>query len=495
MKTKNWLLLALFICLGLGLRLINFGSNPTSLYWDEIAIGLDARSLIETGKDINGNSWLQPLFKSYGDYKAPVYILATTLLSRFFGITEVIIRLPSLIAFAILSLSLFFLTKEIFPSKKLLPWISLLNLSFLPWSYHFSRIGMESHLSLLFLTASIYLLIKGLKGKKATLTILSALVLSLGIYSYIALRVIGPILFFITFILYKPKNNQFFLKTLATSLIIITVSTLILTTSSFYKQSQNYRLSNNNLLTSNTHITKSIAARKSTDHSLISRVAYHRYYYKAKEYLSNYFEYFSPNFLFFKGDPNLRHHSGYGGELLLIQGAFLIIGLLSLSSQKNKPKILILSWALLSPSIAALVNETPHASRAIYLMIPLVVFISLGMNQLLQIIKPKNKLLYIPVFLTIFINFFLYLYDYHQYYPKRSSLAWIYPYTKIFKYFANHPTPKQVFVTSEFYQPELYAKFYLKNYDNFSFDLPETCPKDALCVTKDNWELITKPTL
>ena len=490
MKTKYWLPLTLVIVFGLIIRLINFGSNPSSLYWDEVAIGLDARSLIQTGRDINGNQWLQPLFKSYGDYKAPVYILATTILAKFLGFSETIIRLPSLLAFIGLSISLFFLVKLIFPTKKLMPLLSVFTLSIMPWSYHFSRIGMESHLSLFFLTASIYLLIKGLTDKKILIIIISALTLSLGIYSYIVLRIIGPILFLITFFLYKSKDQKLNLKIIIINLIIIATSITVLTKSNFYQQSQNYRLSNDNLLTSTTNINSSIKSIEATSNSIINRAIYHRYFYKAKEYTSNYFEYFSPKFLLTKGDPNLRHHSGYGGELLLIQGLFLIIGLFYLNTINLKPKLLLISWIILSPSIAALVNETPHASRAIYLMVPLTILIALGINQSIKLTKSKHLLSPLILLLILIINSSLFLYDYHKFYPDRSKLDWIQPYTKIFKHFKNNPSPKSIYITSKYYQPGLYARFYLSNYDTFSFNLPDTCPSDAICISTENWESI-----
>ncbi|MDZ7587601.1 MAG: hypothetical protein U0946_07655, partial [Patescibacteria group bacterium] len=90
-------LIILLFCLGLlGLiaRFWQFSKIPVSLYWDEAAIGLDARYLFTTGKDLNNHSWLQPIFISYGDYKAPVYIWLTALLGKLFSVSELSVRLP-----------------------------------------------------------------------------------------------------------------------------------------------------------------------------------------------------------------------------------------------------------------------------------------------------------------------------------------------------------------------------------------------------------------
>ncbi|KKT97629.1 MAG: hypothetical protein UX00_C0008G0003 [Microgenomates group bacterium GW2011_GWB1_45_17] len=60
------------------LRLYKLGSIPVSMYIDEIAIGVDAKSIAQTGRDMHGHSWLTPMFLSYGDYKLPVYIWIAT---------------------------------------------------------------------------------------------------------------------------------------------------------------------------------------------------------------------------------------------------------------------------------------------------------------------------------------------------------------------------------------------------------------------------------
>ncbi len=72
MKTKTWLILVAVLVFGISLRIFNFNLNPPSLYWDEVAIGLDAKAIANTGYDQHGNSFLAPLLSSYGDYTAPV---------------------------------------------------------------------------------------------------------------------------------------------------------------------------------------------------------------------------------------------------------------------------------------------------------------------------------------------------------------------------------------------------------------------------------------
>lgn len=427
MKRVTFFCLIILIGLGFLARVWRFGKVPLSLYWDEVAIGLDARSLLQTGKDMNGNSWLQPIFISYGDYKAPVYIWLVTLLGKFFSVSEITVRLPSLLASFGIAWLLF---------KWLGPFVAV-SFLIMPWSFHFSRIGFESHLSLFWLVLMIYLVIK----QKVFWASLAAI---LGIYTYFSLRIIAPVLFVISFLLYSRTH----LKDFIIGFILIGVSIYILFKSPYYAASQQYRLSNDNLITTN-------------EKKLV----------KLKKFVINYSAYFDPQFLLVSGDPNLRHHSGFGGELLLVQGILLLIGL-------TKPNKLIIFWLLLAPVTAALVNETPHASRAIYLIIPLAWLIGLGWSRF------KSKLaIIIGIFLLI--NFGLYLHDYFVHYPSRSAKAWIKPYKdSALQTYDRYP----VYISPDLYKPELYFAFYqndlslLKLNQKFYYNLPSICPKGAICL-------------
>jgi hypothetical protein len=478
MKKLIKISLFLLIFLGIFARVWQFGSVPTSLYWDEVAIGLDAQSIAQTGHDINNQSWLQTSYYSYGDYKAPVYILLVSLLAKILPVSETLVRLPSLIAGLLSGGLLFLLIRLLSPKKSLLPLLVLTSYMLMPWSVHFSRIGMESHLSMFLLLLSVYLSVLSFKLNKPSLLILSALSVSLGIYTYISLRIIGPIIYLITYALYKPKLSKRSIVIFITSLAIIISSILLLTQSPGYQASQNYRLSNNNLLTSTSHIDKSVISQTNPDF-ILSRLFHHRYLYKVQEYLVNYASHFSPQFLMFSGDANLRHHSGFNGQLLVVQVIIAVIGLLIVLKSSFKPThLLILSLLLLSPTVSSLVNEVPHASRSIYLIIPLAWLVGLGLNTL-------NKKTLTLSLLAILINFCLFTHFYFNHYPKASALAWINPYKQAALFIKANPTEQDIYVTNQFYQPNLYFQFYAQTTIK---ELSDSCPTNALCITTPDWQ-------
>jgi len=488
------------------LRIYRFGQIPESLYWDEAAIGLDARSLVQTGEDLSGKPWFQPLFYSYGDFKAPVYIWLVTILGFFLGVTETVIRLPSLILFTLSAWILYRLVNQCSSKRSLLPIFVLFSYLIMPWSFHFSRIGMESFLSSGLLVFMVYLQFLAVKNSKWYLMIFAALFGVLSIYSYIGARGIVLVLFSSSFLFFQWPNLKRNLLAFISGLLIILASIGFLVQSPDYSASQNYRLSNDNLIRTTEHIEKSVAAQGIDRDSLLSRLAHHRYYYWLQDYAQNYLTHFSPEFLFFKGDSNLRHHSGFGGQLLFLQGLLLILGFLRAVFCKKRINWLMAVWLLTAPVVSSLVNEVPHASRAIYMIIPLSWFTGLGMSYLYQRLSKIRigKLIFTALVLALLINFFLYLHDYLRHYPGRSDLAWLVPYKKAALYFQERKPENRVFITEEWYQPGLYFAFYgqvpaillqnsqggyLKEWGDFNFQLPKACPEKDWCVVPRNWRM------
>lgn len=75
------LLLSIFVFAFI-LRFYKLGEIPNGLYQDETAIGYNAYSILNIGKDEYGKDF--PLyFKSFGDWKLPVYIYSTALSIKF----------------------------------------------------------------------------------------------------------------------------------------------------------------------------------------------------------------------------------------------------------------------------------------------------------------------------------------------------------------------------------------------------------------------------
>src|SRR3990167_1260706 len=88
-KYSLWFIIALAFVL----RFYRLGDYP-SLNADEAAIGYNAYSLLETGKDEHGNPW--PLhFQSFNDYKPGLYFYLVLPFVKFLGLNEWSVRIPN----------------------------------------------------------------------------------------------------------------------------------------------------------------------------------------------------------------------------------------------------------------------------------------------------------------------------------------------------------------------------------------------------------------
>src|SRR5258706_212435 len=112
---KKYVSSFLFCCiiiLAIVLRFFQLGTNPPSLDWDEASIGYNAYSILKTGADEYGN--ILPLsFRSFDDYKPPVYIYLAVPSVSLFGLNEFAVRLPAAVIGVIAVIAVYFFANEL----------------------------------------------------------------------------------------------------------------------------------------------------------------------------------------------------------------------------------------------------------------------------------------------------------------------------------------------------------------------------------------------
>ncbi|MDE2588384.1 MAG: hypothetical protein KGL95_01790, partial [Patescibacteria group bacterium] len=111
----GFLVTAIFI-FGIVLRFYHFPIIPPGLYPDETAIGYNAYSIIQTGKDEYGVP--MPLyFRSFDDYKMPGYIYTVALVMKAVGTNAFAVRFPSALSGVVAIIALFFLVYQLSKNK------------------------------------------------------------------------------------------------------------------------------------------------------------------------------------------------------------------------------------------------------------------------------------------------------------------------------------------------------------------------------------------
>ena len=142
---------------------------------------------------------------------------------------------------------------------------------------------------------------------------------------------------------------------------------------------------------------------------------------KVTIFASHYAGYFDPEFLVTHGDPNRRHHTGFGGELLLPTVAMLVLGMLTLITSGEIKKSgfaqLLMAGLLIAPVAAALTTKPHHSLRAFSMVIFAVLLSAYGVRYLV-----RWRLAAAMVVLTA-VNAGLYAFHYFHDYPPISAIA------------------------------------------------------------------------
>ena len=143
-----------------------------------------------------------------------------------------------------------------------------------------------------------------------------------------------------------------------------------------------------------------------------------------KTYIANYIAYFMPQFLFFSGDGNLRHNTGFGGQMFAVLCIAFYAGLFYLiEKRKEDPDFRLLLGYLLISAIpysicleGALNSETKlplHALRQSAMLPAVSLIIIIGLLRIFN----KSKVWFFVYLVFICTNIYFFYQHYFNVYP------------------------------------------------------------------------------
>ncbi|HSW90199.1 MAG TPA: glycosyltransferase family 39 protein [Patescibacteria group bacterium] len=479
---KKYLILFILLA-GAILRLYKLNEIPVSPYWEEVALGYDAYSISKTGRDHHGNSYPVIAFPSYGDYKPSGYFYAIVPFVKLLGLNMWSVRLPSALA-GIASVGLLYLiAKELFDEQ--IGLLAALLFAIQPWAIQFSRGGWEVNFSLFLLLVGTWQLV--LARKKPLHLIAGVIFFCLAMYTYHAARLFAPlvgvifgILLIISWMssLRRQGSRQQVLSLVCSFLLLIAFLFPLL--SNLSNKQVSSRFTDTSIFSDVTPVLQSNAAIAAQGNTRIAKLLYHRFWYYGAIVLKQWASHFSYNFLFVRGDGNLRHSIVRIGLLYPIEAIFIIVGILFLLRTANRALLPILVWIIFAAVPAALVTPAPHALRDLYAAPAYALLSAIGIIALLRVKKTK-----VLVTLLVICGYFFftarYLSTYYLVYPTESAADWQYGYKELYvKLGALKRSGEQVYVSRQIGRPAMYYLFYTA-YDPATLQQKEpTLPKDQL---------------
>ena len=306
MKLIIKIVIIILFLVGIFFRIWRLERTPIELFGDEIDVGLQAYSILTTGKDYLGNE-LPLMFHSFSEYRLPMQLYLDVPFIKIFGLKEIGVRAPAVLMGFISLAFFYYLIKKLF--DKHLAVIATLFLLFSPWHFNFSRQANDAGILLPFIIGGALFFIKGIKDYKYLF--LSAILFALSIYTYAIAAIFTPIFVLALIIIYRKEVSNYGLIKIV---FVAGVGFLILLP--YLKFMLNgiasQRFSSISV-TSGDSIFQEVVDKRRWSESLLTRFYYNTKAITLDRVVKNYLTSFSTTFLFSKGDPNMRQGiEGFG---------------------------------------------------------------------------------------------------------------------------------------------------------------------------------------
>lgn len=408
--------LTLIVFTALFLRVYHLQTLPPALFSDEVDIANQVKSFRGFQTDYYGNPY--PIhFHSFSDWRTPLQIYSSVLVSFFTSDPILIVRLPSVL-FSVLSIIVFYLVTNSF--------LAALLLALSPWSIHYGRSGFEVSGMLFSLLTGIYFWLKFAKIPRFIFLVLSLFFVCLSPYFYSTAKLfiifLVPLLLFLWFKTSKFISPKYLIILSLFGLLFL--SPLIIDT---VRSRAGYRFSYISIFTEphREQITDTLRYQDillshpgqiGVKTPLLSYFLHNKFELVFEKFISNYFSSFSTTFLFLRGDENLRQGFGTHGLFYLIDFLLILVGSVIYFKKPNKLGTFFLIFLLFSPIPFSLTRDsaTPHATRLIFMLLPFLYFSSLAL---------RKYLIFLPFYL---ISFLLFWHQYTIHYPQLSARFWHY---------------------------------------------------------------------
>lgn len=437
-RLNSRLVIILAILLAGGwLRFYQISNIPPGIIQDEAAIGYNSYSIAETGKDEYGQ--VLPLaFRSFGDYKLPLYLYASAIPIKLLGLSIFTMRLVSALSGSLSILMVYLVIKEMFGERQAIFGMGMFAIT--PWSVFFSRGGHEANLGLFILLVGLWTQLVAFKKNRLGLLLVSATMFALTTYAYISFKFISPLVFGANFLIFRWKIKQ---------TIIAFIVFLILAAPQYYLMR--------------------FAAGSNRITSL----------YDSQRILPRYVSYFSPRSLFFAPDPDGNKSypdlSAFYPWMVVpyLVGLFFLFG-----TKTSRGKLAFLAIFALSPLPAAIAKDPFSNIRALPLVFPVSVVVGLGLDWLRSRLPSRVRLVVVIVLLTttasaLYRNNFVLL-------PHERYLDWVYGYQQIVSVIKKDYPAAQVLLNDP--RGVYYAE--LLFFSNYS---PQTYQKENLAAPLPNY--------
>lgn len=379
---------------------------PVHLNQDELGFALNAYSISKTGFDENGR-FMPFYFWHLGImWATPIIVYLTAIFLKILPLSEIVIRLPSVLVGTVNLVLIYLIAKKLFKSRLYGLAVALL-LALTPAHFIHSRILLDNLFIVPFVLGWFYLILLFMEKRRLWLIFFAALLLGLGVHSYHAAKVMMPLYLIFTIFITSP----FWIKKLVMLPIIILGFALpllpLIPWLAQYPDTLTDQVRYTGLYDTKLSPLQGIG-------TLINReIIFNR--------LVIWLSYFDPKFLFLNGDASMIHSTQKVGVFLLPFVILIPLGIYQIVRSKLAwLGMTIISGFLTAPIAAALVGNQFRISKAL-IMLPFACLIATyGVRYLFSFKSRTRGFIGVILLAIIGLQFVFFLTDYFSGYRVRS---------------------------------------------------------------------------
>ncbi len=439
---KKFAVLVFIFLIAVFFRFYHLDKVPPGPSLDEVSIGWNAYSIMETGRDEYGIC-LPVLLRAYDDWRPALYVYLVIPFIKLLGLTAVAVRLPSVILSLLTILITYLLAQELFRNSKLATryslWAAFL-LAISPWHIYISRLGHEVNAGLALSVLAIFFFIKAINKEKPVLFFLSSFFFALSFYTYQSQKLFGPLIVLVLGLVFRKElwkvKKEVILAGLFGLIIMIPIIKASLAPEALI------RFQGTSIFSNQEELFQRASSRITRDYqknSILGLVFDNQRVAMGLTVLRAYSSHFDPAWLFFNSGAE-KHKVPNLGLFYLWELPLLLIGIYYLVSRNFLlgSKILIFSWILIAPLSASIATEAPHAMRIFNLLPVPQLIIALGAVALVAKIQTFKKymryLLLSSGFLLLLFSFSFLFHNYFINFPNEQSESFQYPLAQTIDY-------------------------------------------------------------
>ena len=384
------------LALLLAFRFAALGRTPPGVYVDEASYGYNAFSIAESGRDEHGVR--HPVFfAAFGEYKSPVFIYALAALVKVFGLSIATARLCAALFAA--GAAVFTALAVVEMTRRRTMFLPTLILALaLPWTFALGRFATEA-VSFLFLVAFAWWAWLRAVGTGAVRWFAASWTAwGLSLFSYGTARLLTPVLVIALLAAYARVLRRQLARCAAAALPAVLLGLLYATWAVAHPGALSARFDDISIFSDGPGLGTAAA-----------------------RFAGNYARSFSFSFLFLRGDANLRHHTGAGGELYLFMLPAVIAGVAAAVRRHRDPAYrFALAGLALAPAAAAFTYGSPNAIRTINAVPFVIALAAIGLREIFVRFRGHRGMLAALAILAA-VEAAGYFGDYFLRYPARAA--------------------------------------------------------------------------